>query len=80
MHDKPTVVRIALAPPFWECEETEIKSWTIIDLIQRRYLFLFDIRIILIVHSVIHLVMENISATNKFISDNFHFESISYFL
>ena len=78
--DFSTTFWVVLAPPIWECEEIETKRRTIIDLIQRRCLFLFYIRIIFIFHAVIRVVMENISAANKFISGNFHFESILYFL
>ena len=65
---------------FWVGEESEIKCRTIIDLIQQRCLLLFYIRITFCAQNVIHVVMENVSATNKCISHNFHFESTPYAL
>ena len=73
-------VWVVLAPEFWECEENEIKCRTIIDLIQRRWLFLFYIRIACSLHAVFYAVIEKLSTINKCISDNFYFESIRYFL
>ena len=60
-----TVVRVVLASPFWECVENEIKCQIIIDLIQRRCLLLFYIRITFRVRAAIHVLIENVYATNK---------------
>ena len=75
-----TVVRVVRAPPFWECEENDIKRRTIIDSIQQCCLFIFYVRITFCVHTLIPLAAENVSATIKCISGDFHFELILCFL